>query len=615
MQATEPSMRRSEPLGKPQRTAVPGIPKSRGALTALLLVTLLAGAIRFTALDAESLWMDECAQTGTYVLPFKAVVLHAVEHGQPPLDYLIGAVLDRLGLATSDWWVRVPAALFGTGTVFLLGWWIVRFAGAVSGVLAAALLTVCPLHVAMSQEARPYAIFVFFTLAAVILFARARHRHTFASWSLFAAALTALLMTRWVGPNLISLGIAAAAAARWIGAKRSGKRTKMQAESGRLMATFAGTAFAYAVYGPLFGIILYRMSRTIGSKETLWITRFADHLHDTYTAVLTGYSPATLSASGGASWFLLAAGALALAGLVVIIRKAWRRDDEALAFAVALIPFPLLYAALYAAMSVAAPKPQYLLLMAIPLLTGIAVTLDAARRMLSAVSTRAASVAFVALVAVCTVPMTRATLHALTIQEKRDWRGVMTYLQEHAGEHDAFATVGSDRVPTLMPPWVNGVGRYFGPSRKFLRITLETPIDQFENAPWSARGTSVWIVCYKDRFYTGRNSLPPPSSVPPGVRVHDFTGLFLVEVPGDSQASDRLMEGLASLSRDLPDGRAVVAPQVVMGRYLLDRGQPALATTCFESARRQCRDEAERRALDSLLPEPTRLAERGVEHR
>ena len=156
------------------------------SMALLLGVSVFALALRLHALDDESLWIDEFSQVSLYSLPLSYVATESARITQPPLDIFIGAALHRIGLAEHDGWVRVPAALFGAGGVFLLGWWIRKIAGGPAGVAAALLLAVCPLHLAMSQEARPYTLLFFLSLLTLATFARAHQRNTLFSWSVFS---------------------------------------------------------------------------------------------------------------------------------------------------------------------------------------------------------------------------------------------------------------------------------------------------------------------------------------------------------------------------------------------------------------------------------------------
>ncbi|MCK4308327.1 glycosyltransferase family 39 protein, partial [candidate division WOR-3 bacterium] len=137
------------------------------------LVALLAAVLRFYHLAYESLWMDEIRQVSYYSKPIKGVISGAASQTQPPLDYLIGWGLHHLGLADSDWWVRFPAAIFGIGSILLLMWWCRRFINDFTALVAGTLVSICPLHIRMSQEARPYTIFIFLALLSLIYFSYA----------------------------------------------------------------------------------------------------------------------------------------------------------------------------------------------------------------------------------------------------------------------------------------------------------------------------------------------------------------------------------------------------------------------------------------------------------
>ena len=584
------------------------------AAVALCAVSALALGVRLWALDAESLFMDELYQVGMYGLPASYVVTQATQQCQPPLGYLIGAGLHRLGLSESDWWVRFPAVLFGVGGVFLLGWWVRRMAGTAAGVAAAVLLAVCPFHVAMSQEARPYAIFLFFAQAGVLTFAYARRRHTLWAWGCFTVVFTALLMTRWVGPQYITLGLAAYTLGAWLVSRPGGDEQCRRTETGKLWAAFTAGAVAYAVNNPILGLIMvrYRALRGAGPAEygTPWLDRTWDQLSDAYTAVLSGYTPVTMSGVQGPVWPLALGGTLAVIGLGLLMVSARRKPGaHATLFICTMVPFPLLYALVYSRLN-GHPKPQYLLLMAVPLLGCIAIAVDALARLARRVGPSASGLVLLAGIGAVAVPMGRATVRGLGTPEKRDWRGLLAYLDGLAQPGDALACATPDFVPPAYRSPVYGLGRYFEAPSDVLQIRIDTPLEVLDEPPWVTSGNTVWIVCYKDRFYQGRDLLPAPADPPPRVSVHDFTGLFLMELPGDTPAADRLMQGLAALNRDLPQRSALVAPNVYRGRYFHARGRDAEAQACFEAARRQCRNDAELLTLNrKYLPDKQRCQE------
>lgn len=126
---------------------------------------------------------------------------------------------------------------------------------------------------------------------------------------------------------------------------------------------------------------------------------------------------------------------------------------------------------------------------------------------------------------------------------------------------------------------------------------------------WQRVGTPVWVLCYRDPMYTGIDLLSAPLDLPSHVAVHSFNGLFLLEVRGRNPAVDRLMEGLTLLYRDLPDGRSLVAPAFLQGKFLLSQGDLVGARAAFETARRQCRNQAEVRLLGNTFHPFTELCE------
>ena len=586
--------------------------RKRITITLLIGISIFALAVRLHALGAESLWLDEFSQVTLYSLPLSYVATESARITQPPLDIFIGAGLHRLGLADHDGWVRVPAALFGAAGVFLLGWWIRRIAGAAAGVAAALLLAVCPLHLAMSQEVRPYTLLFFLSLLTAALFARAHRRNTFPSWSLFSVVLLALLLTRWVEPHFITLGLVAYAVGAWFAAWRRAKPELRPGETIKLWAAGTAVLAAYAVYNPVFGILFDRNRRAITSHASEGIERFSHLLSTSYTAMFSGYSWRTLySALPASAWFLALAGVLAVLGLTLLIRSALqRRDPLIVLFVVAFVPFPFIYGAVFARLANAPSKPQYLLLMAAPLFGCIAIAVDALRKWTARRSLTLSRIVLATLLAFLVLPMAQASLHGLQAQDKRDWRGALTFLRDHADPDDVFAAVTPDCVPTLFYTAVGGLGRYFSPHTKFLRIELRTDDAVLSTPPWQRIGTTVWVLCYRDPMYTGVDLLSAPTDFPSHITVHGFNGLFLLEVRGRSPAADRLMEGLTLLYRDLPDGRSLVAPAYLQARFLLAKGDLAGARAAFETARRQCRNQAEVRLLGNTDHPFTKLRER-----
>lgn len=128
----------------------------------LIGILFLAGVLRFIHLD-QSFWLDEAAQ----------VIESARSLGQqfdiiadfhPPLYHLLLHFWMLAG--KSETWVRLLSVIFSLGTIGLMYKLGEYFGQKNAGILAAFFLALSPYHIWYSQEARPYMVFVFFSLVA-----------------------------------------------------------------------------------------------------------------------------------------------------------------------------------------------------------------------------------------------------------------------------------------------------------------------------------------------------------------------------------------------------------------------------------------------------------------
>lgn len=152
---------------------------------------MLAAALRFATLSAQSIWFDEAATWDLVRRPFGQMLSRLPDgESNPPLFYVL------------EWiWVRV----FGDGEVglrslsALVGVLMVPVAYAIArrvaaseraGLAAAALVAVNPLLVWFSQEARSYALATLLSAVALLLFVRSlddTRGRLLAGWALAAA--------------------------------------------------------------------------------------------------------------------------------------------------------------------------------------------------------------------------------------------------------------------------------------------------------------------------------------------------------------------------------------------------------------------------------------------
>ena len=151
-----------------------------------LTVLLVAGTLRFSALDRQGLWDDE-----SFTLRALGIIAEpmTMAEGAPPLYFLLLRVWVEI-VGTSLASVRAFSALWGTAGVALVGLFAGRAISPKAGLFSAALLSLHPFHLAYSQEARPYAMV--FALATLTIWMAWEER----IW-LFTLASTALL---WAHP-------------------------------------------------------------------------------------------------------------------------------------------------------------------------------------------------------------------------------------------------------------------------------------------------------------------------------------------------------------------------------------------------------------------------------
>src|SRR5512137_893858 len=122
------------------------------AITVVIIV-LVALALRIVMLGAKSLWLDEVFSV-TQASQSGAAIAADQYEAHPPSYYLF--LHEWLGVDQSEFWARLPSALLGTLTVLVI-YRLGRLRSERIGLIAAGLLAIDPMHIWYSQEARMYA--------------------------------------------------------------------------------------------------------------------------------------------------------------------------------------------------------------------------------------------------------------------------------------------------------------------------------------------------------------------------------------------------------------------------------------------------------------------------
>jgi 4-amino-4-deoxy-L-arabinose transferase-like glycosyltransferase len=181
-------------------------------------VAALAAWLRLHTLGLQSLWFDEVL-TAIGVQNLAWVVYTPQIFGHPPLSYLLTWAVG--GHATGELWLRLPALVAGCATVVALASLGRTLLGPRTGAIAAFGLCLAPLHVEISQLARPYAPFLLLTVLSMEALARAVDRPRALAWLGFSSLAALTVYTHYLGLQVLVLEAVMAAALlarrRWRG--------------------------------------------------------------------------------------------------------------------------------------------------------------------------------------------------------------------------------------------------------------------------------------------------------------------------------------------------------------------------------------------------------------
>jgi 4-amino-4-deoxy-L-arabinose transferase-like glycosyltransferase len=172
----------------------------------LAALLILAAALRFSTLGLQSFWYDE-AFTPVHVLHAGlGATLKGVAHTEntPPLWYALIWAWSRI-FGTGAVALRFPSALAGVATV-AVAWGIGRqlTGRRATAIATATFVTVNPLFVWYSQEARAYGLFVLMSALAMLCFLRAERRPTPGRLAAFAAAASLALLSHYFAAFLLA---------------------------------------------------------------------------------------------------------------------------------------------------------------------------------------------------------------------------------------------------------------------------------------------------------------------------------------------------------------------------------------------------------------------------
>jgi len=155
----------------------------------LLVLFLLAFAVRFKDVSSRSVWMDEAyqAQHASLGIFGRELMVKAATQEQPPLDYCLQWVGISL-FGFSEIGIRIHAVLMGAFACVLFFVFLLRHYGIQSSLLGYVLFTFNPWLIRYSTEGRPYSAGVFFAVLFIFIFHEYVKKRNLKTFLLFCLA-------------------------------------------------------------------------------------------------------------------------------------------------------------------------------------------------------------------------------------------------------------------------------------------------------------------------------------------------------------------------------------------------------------------------------------------
>lgn len=402
----------------------------RGEALVMLAAAALVLVVLLPTLGRLSLWYDEIITSDAAQLSLPALIVERLKRGHFPTYF---AFVKLLGLAgTSEFWLRLPSALFSAGAASLLALVAIRFLGPIATVATAILYAALPIMIEYGQEARPYTAMLFFlSLALLAHLSMLAGRPGFARYGTLATigAIGAALAIP-AGIVAVALQHAALVACGIRSAPEAERRVWLR----HLRITWI--IIAIAAIGLLPNVIGQLRSEQ-GLKKWQVFVPFGQRLRETFRALygfafetdVNRYLPAGCEAG-------LAIAFLAL--LVIGIAFGFRQRIERYLIVIA-VGTPLVFVVIG---SVSALVPRYLISMmpATILLAGSAVGLLLARP--------AWRLPVGAILAAAMVPLWLQAFDTLASERKIDWRAVSAFLHDN-GVRDIELLSTSTQIPRI----------------------------------------------------------------------------------------------------------------------------------------------------------------------
>tara|TARA_R110002096_G_scaffold8045_3_gene34052 strand:+ start:6993 stop:8873 length:1881 start_codon:yes stop_codon:yes gene_type:complete len=531
------------------------------------VITCVALVMRIHNLDHESLFMDEIHQISYYKGTIPEVTIGAIRQQQPPLDYLIGAFFYKF--SESDYMVRLPAALWGTGAVLLLmilsnsfaSWPIAAFTGFI--------MALNPHHIYFSQEARPYSIPVFFLLAMLLSLKHllTSNKIGAGSYLIFFTLCFGFLLTRSLSPlaTYISLGIILFIKLTTDLVKNGLlEKTSFYQQQTRLIIVLFILLVSLLLYFPFFLKILHTGQRYLNTTQAHDLTYFISRLSEfSFDEILQAW---TVQLEPFAILFSVLYGI----SLLFIFNKKNETEHILVRLLAALIP--LAFFIHYAAFRIHTNspfRPPYAIYLLPLILLLSSYSLEKIKLLLARHCQRnilkiASLIASIIIISTAIITLTDFK----SIRKKSNWRGVGKYLSEQYSTESLIVFSTIEPAEHWQPIFYGFDRYYYGESQKVSMSQLKTVKNQLVQA--SLRPILL-IFHYRDylltshsrfTFHPGYRHSPfewQTSKWPQDLDLKSFTGFSIVTL--NEKNPEVLRANTADQIHYIIDGILTAAPQ------------------------------------------------------
>lgn len=444
--------------------------------------------------------------------------------------------------------------------------------------LAGFFIAISPLHISMSQEARPYTIFLFFALTTIFAFLKARRENTLASWKLFGGSAFLLLLTRILAPQVLLLELVLAALTFYCLGRLGTSSYDLAEERSRLLRSWGASAFAFLMHAPFLAMIVFYPGVSEHMAKGAGVSEFFLGANRLLASALFASFPVR--------------GLIFLPILIIALAFTVRERDERHEFstlAFILLAFPIFYTIANIRLVSAMPKPQYLIAL-VPLISMLLA--EAIWGIASMMKPRPLGIsAAFGIFLIVAVPTAESTLKLLSSPVKRDWRSACR-LAESNGDAKHALFLGIAPSATLWSP------PFYGPERYLEGTSLQLSLRDLSRR--LSQGTlefeSIYIGVYRDYRQSVLSAAPGP--LPEHIEWHDLTGLSLIRSSGDGRDSyRRLLIALELVARSYqsPQGYSDLFNAISLLHAIL--GEEDAAKAAYLQALAECTSDKERWAF------------------